>query len=158
VLDAERIKPSQLLGSLLCLSFSALTQLVWFGDRKVRQACQNPATHPLGSLISRGHSSPGVTHPPGFFSRTCGRRTRRGTSWPRLTWKTAPLEQDDRRLHFARAVHSRHPLPGRSHFQRTRQRRNDSLCCVTLSAIEWSLLQRARYSALSMGKKIPSRR
>jgi len=48
------------------------------------------------------------------------------------------------------------PLPGRSHFQRTRQQRNDPLCCMTLLAIDWSLLHWACYSALSMGKKIPS--
>jgi len=37
------------------------------------------------------------------------------------------------------------------------QWQSDSLCCMTLLAIKWSLLQRARYSALSMGKKTPSR-
>jgi len=42
----------------------------------------------------------------------------------------------------------RHPLPGRSHFQQMRQRRNEPLCCMTLPAIKRSLLQRARYSAL----------
>jgi len=66
--------------------------------------------------------------------------------------------QGNLRLHFARAVHSRQPLPGRSHFQWTRQWRNDPLCCMTISAIDWSLLQWARYIALSMGKKTPSRR
>jgi len=40
-------------------------------------------------------------------------------------------KQDNRRSHFARAVHSHHPLPGRSHLQRT------------------------RYIAFSMGKKKP---
>jgi len=57
--------------------------------------------------------------------------------------------------HFARTVHSHHPLPGRSHLQRTPQRRSDSFCCVTLLAIEWSLLQRTRYNVFSVGKKTP---
>ena len=63
------------------------------------------------------------------------------------------MQHDNRRLHFARAVHSRHPLPGRSHFQWTRQRRNDPLCRMTLLVIEWSLLQPAPYSALLIGKE-----
>jgi len=64
-------------------------------------------------------------------------------------------KQGNRRSHFARAVHSRHPLPGRTNFQRTRRRRNDPLCCMLLLAIERSLLQRARYSALSVGEMRP---
>jgi len=67
-----------------------------------------------------------------------------------LQWKQA-----NRRSHFAHTVHSHHPLPSRSHLQRTPQRRNDPFCCTTSLAIEWSLLQRTRYSALSMGKKTP---
>jgi len=59
----------------------------------------------------------------------------------------------NRRSHLARAVHSHHPLPGRSHLQRMPQQRNDPFCCTMLLAIEWSLLQRTRYNALSMGKK-----
>jgi len=39
-------------------------------------------------------------------------------------------KQGNRRLHFARAVHSRHPLPGRSHLQR--QQRNYPFCCMML--------------------------
>jgi len=41
------------------------------------------------------------------------------------------MKQGNRRSHFARAVHSHHRLPGRSHLQRT------------------------RYNALPMGKKTP---
>jgi len=32
--------------------------------------------------------------------------------------------------------------------QRTRQRRNDPFCCMTLLAIDWSLLQQRRYNAM----------
>ena len=48
----------------------------------------------------------------------------------RLHGGAATTKQRNRSLHFVRAVHSRHPLPGRSHFQRTRQRRNDPFCDV----------------------------
>jgi len=44
------------------------------------------------------------------------------------------LLQGNHRLHFARTVQRHHRLPGRSHFQRTWQRRNDPLCCMTLLA------------------------
>ena len=52
--------------------------------------------------------------------------------------------QGNRRSHFAHTVHSHHPLPDRSHLQQTRQWQNDPFCCMTLLAIEWSLLQRKR--------------
>jgi len=35
-------------------------------------------------------------------------------------------------------VHSHHPLPGRSHFQQTRQQRNDPLCRMMLLAIPFA--------------------
>jgi len=63
------------------------------------------------------------------------------------------IKQGNRRLPFAHAVHSRRPLPDWSHFQRMQQRWNDPLCCVTLLAIQCSLLEQVRYSALSMGKQ-----
>jgi len=43
-------------------------------------------------------------------------------------------------------------------FSAKRQWRNNPLCYMTLLAIKWSLLQRAHYSALSVGKKTRSRR
>jgi len=45
-------------------------------------------------------------------------------------------------------------LPGRYHLQWTQQQQNDPFCSMMLLAIEWSLLQRMRYTALSMGKKM----
>ena len=65
------------------------------------------------------------------------------------------VQQGNRRSHFTLAVHSHHPLPGRSHLQWTWQWRNDPLCCMTLLVTGWSLLQRMHYNALSVGKKTP---
>jgi len=60
------------------------------------------------------------------------------------------IEQGNRRSHFARAVHSHHPLPDQSHLQWTWQLRMIPSTAWRYWRLNWSLLQQMRYNALSL--------
>ena len=83
--------------------------------RDVKLQLTNYTAPPTGSLVDRGH----ITN-----KSACSLVSEHR------------LKQGNHRSHFARAVHSHHPLPGQSHLQRMQQRRNDPFCSIMLLAIK----------------------
>jgi len=141
--------------SVYCISQCILTTM---STVLVRSKWQDYLMSPLSRIVLAlfVHSTPSWTTTSLSFSASTVRCAEYKFNESEKMTK-AQTQQGNRRLHFTRAVHSHHPLPGRSHFQRTQQRQNDPLCCIMLLTIKWTLLQQTCYSALSMGNKTPSR-